>query len=319
MSDHRLQLLKTGAHRRDGPDAVVGWQHATHVYNRPAVANLQKRNLSRPTEVRPVGRGSLKLVEIGDTVIGRMTYEPGWRWSEDVRPIVGGELCQIRHVGVVLSGNFHVEMEDGSTLDIGPDDVFEIPPGHDGWVVGDVPWVSIDTEGRRYFAKVTQASESRSLATIMFTDIVASTELVAQLGDYAWRDRLADYHELAVRMLDKHRGQEIGTTGDGIMAVFDSPARAVRCAQELAAASVDLGVAQRAGLHTGEVEHVGTDVRGLAVHVAARVAASAGSGEVVVSSTTNMLLTGSGIATTSRGVHALKGIEQPVELFLVSG
>ena len=141
------------------PDAVVGWQQSTRIYNRPAVSKLQKRNLSKPTEVRPVGRGSLELVEIGDTVIGRMTYQPGWHWYDDVRPIVGGELCEIRHVGVVLSGHFHVEMEDGSSLDIGPDDVFEIPPGHDGWVVGDVPWVSIDTEGRRYFAKVTEASE----------------------------------------------------------------------------------------------------------------------------------------------------------------
>ena len=153
----------------------------------------------------------------------------------------------------------------------------------------------------------------------MFTDIVSSTELATQLGDYAWRDRLADYHGLAVRLLDKHRGREIGTTGDGVMAIFDSPARAVRCATELAAATVDLGLAQRAGLHTGEVEHVGTDVRGIAVHLAARVAASASAGEVVVSSTTNLLLTGSGIATTSRGLQTLKGIEQPVELFVVSG
>ena len=153
----------------------------------------------------------------------------------------------------------------------------------------------------------------------MFTDIVSSTELVAQLGDYAWRDRLADYHELAVRTLDKHRGREIGTTGDGIMAIFDSPARAVRCAVELAAATADLSLAQRAGLHTGEVEHVGTDVRGIAVHLAARVAAAAGAGEVLVSATTNLLLTGSGVGTTSRGLHTLKGIEQQVELFAVSG
>jgi class 3 adenylate cyclase len=283
------------------------------------VAKLQKRSLSRPTEVRPVGRGLLELVEIGDTTMGRMTYEPGWRWSEDVRPIVGGELCQVRHVGVVLSGQLHIEMEDGSSLELVADDVYEIPAGHDAWVVGDVPWRSIDSEGRRYFAKVSEASETRTLATIMFTDIVSSTELVAQLGDYAWRDRLAEYHALAVRTLEKHRGTAIASTGDGIMASFDSPARAVRSAVELATASTDLGLEQRAGLHTGEVEHVGTDVRGIAVHLAARVAAAAGPGEVLVSSTTNILLTGSGITTTSRGLHTLKGIEQPVELFVVSG
>jgi class 3 adenylate cyclase len=208
-------------------------------------------------------------------------------------------------------------MDDGSTLDLVPDDVYEIPPGHDGWVVGDVPWVSIDSEGRRYFAKVSEASETRTLATILFTDLVSSTELVAQLGDFAWRDRLADYHALATRTLEKHRGIAIASTGDGVLAIFDSPARAVRSAVELATTSTDLGLTQRAGLHTGEVEHVGTEVRGIAVHLAARVAAAAGAGEVLVSATTNLLLTGSGVATSSRGLHTLKGIEQPVELFAV--
>ena len=106
--------------RRRGETQLSAGNTRPRIYNRPAVAKLQKRSLSRPTEVRPVGRGRLELVEIGDTVIGRMTYQPGWHWYDDVRPIVGGELCEIRHVGVVLSGHFHVEMEDGSSLDLGP-------------------------------------------------------------------------------------------------------------------------------------------------------------------------------------------------------
>ena len=203
-------------------------------------------------------------------------------------------------------------------MEVGPDDVYEIPAGHDAWVVGDQPWVAIDSEGRRYFAKVEQASENRTLATILFTDIVSSTELVAQLGDYVWRDRLADYHALARRTIEKFRGREVATTGDGVLAVFDSPARAVRCAADLASGAISLELSQRAGIHTGEVEHSDTDVRGIAVHVTARVAAAAGAGEVLVSATTRQLLTGSGLAAVSRGVHSLKGIAEPIELFAVS-
>ena len=119
------------------------------------MARLQKRNLAKPTEVRSVGRGQLALVELGDTTLGRMRYEPGWRWSEDLKPLVGGESCQIRHVGVVISGHFHVEMDDGATMELLPDDVYEIPPGHDGWVVGDEPAVVIDWYGASGYAKGT--------------------------------------------------------------------------------------------------------------------------------------------------------------------
>jgi class 3 adenylate cyclase len=246
-----------------------------------------------------------------------MTYEPGWRWSEDLKPLVGGESCQIRHVGVVISGHLHIEMDDGATMELLRDDVYEIPPGHDAWVVGDERWTSIDSEGRRYFAKLAEAAEARSLATILLTDIVSSTETAERLGDSAWRGLLATYHVTATRNIERHRGREVATTGDGVLASFDSPARAVRCAVDTAAAAHDLGIEQRAGVHTGEVDRVGDDVRGIAVHVAARVAAAASAGEVLVSATTNVLLTGSGIATLSRGRHSLKGIDQPVELFAV--
>jgi class 3 adenylate cyclase len=209
-------------------------------------------------------------------------------------------------------------MVDGSSIEIGPGDVFELPPGHDAWVVGDEPWVSIDWSGRRFYGKPADALATPVLATIMFTDIVGSTELAAKLGDNAWRERLAEYHGLVRRSLERHHGREIQTTGDGILATFDGPARGVHCALELAAASPELGLDQRAGLHTGEIEMHGDDVRGVAVHLAARVAAAAGAGEVLVSAVTNALLFGSGINSVSRGSHSLKGIEQPVELFAVS-
>ena len=282
------------------------------------MAHLQKRNLSQPDELRPVGRGRLEVVEMGDAAFGRITYQPGWRWSSDVRPIVGTDLCEIHHVGYVIAGRLHIEMRDGSTLDTESGDIFEAPPGHDAWVIGDEPWVSIDWAGRRHFAKAPDAAAERRLATIMFTDLVGSTQLAAQLGDASWRDVLADYHAAMRRALERHHGREVQTTGDGMLAVFDSPAHALFCAKDLTVAARELNLEQRAGLHTGEVEFAGDDVRGIAVHIAARVAAAAGPGEVFVSATTNALLFGSGINTVSRGNHLLKGIEQPVELFALS-
>lgn len=281
---------------------------------------MRKKNLSRPDEVRPVGRGHLEFVEVGDSAVGRITYQPGWRWSEDLQPLVGTDRCEIRHVGVVLSGHLHVEMADGSSLELLPNDVYDVPMGHDAWVVGDEPYVSIDTVGRRNFGKPSNAIGDRVLATILFTDLVGSTELAARLGDRAWRDKLAEYHSLVGRALDRFRGREIITTGDGVLAIFDSPARAVRCASALAHEAAEDGVVQRAGIHTGEIEFADADVRGLAVHLAARIAAAAGPGEVLISATTNALLDGSGLVTVSRGEHQLKGIDRPAELFaLVDG
>ena len=266
-----------------------------------------------------MGRGALEVVELGDLALGRITYQPGWRWSEDLKPIVGTEYCEVTHSGYAVGGNLRVQMADGSTMDIGGGDVFEIPPGHDAWVLGDDPWVSVDWTGRRFFGKTPDATGQRRLATILFTDLVGSTQLLTQVGDQAWRDRLGEYHALLRRHIEKHRGREVQTTGDGVLATFDSPAHAVHCALETAQAAPSIGLQQRAGLHTGEVEFAGDDVRGIAVHLAARVAAVAGAGEVVVSSTTSALLFGSGLATSSRGSHALKGIEGEVELFLVGG
>jgi class 3 adenylate cyclase len=233
-------------------------------------------------------------------------------------PIFGATSCPIRHLGYAVSGAMHVVMDDGRTLDVGPDTVFDIPPGHDKWIVGDVPLVTIEwgASGRAARAAM-QEDASRSLATVLFTDIVDSTATLQRLGDAAWHDLLAAHNVRLREQLNVFRGREVKTTGDGVLAVFDSPARAVSCAVAMTRATREIGVEIRVGVHTGEIETVGDDVRGIAVHTAARVMALAGAGEVFVSSTTAGLLEGSGRRLEDAGTHELKGIDGVRQLFRV--
>lgn len=157
----------------------------------------------------------------------------------------------------------------------------------------------------------------RVLKTVMFTDIVASTTRAAELGDRRWRDLLGRHDEVVRRELTRHHGHPVKSIGDGFLATFDGPARAIRCAVALGRAVEELGLAVRTGLHTGEVEVIGEDVGGLAVHIGARVSALAGAGEVLVSSTVKDLVVGSEIDFAERGVHALKGVPGEWRLFAV--
>jgi class 3 adenylate cyclase len=155
----------------------------------------------------------------------------------------------------------------------------------------------------------------RVLATVLFTDIVASTERAAEVGDRRWQDLLKRHHAVIRRELERHRGREIDTAGDGFLATFDGPARAVRCAQAVGDAVHSLGLDIRCGLHTGEVELGGGQVTGLGVHIAARVMAAAKPGEVLASSTVRDLVAGSGIDFEDRGIHTLKGVPGEWRLF----
>jgi class 3 adenylate cyclase len=158
----------------------------------------------------------------------------------------------------------------------------------------------------------------RVLTTVVFTDIVGSTTRAASLGDHRWRS-LLDSHDRAVRdQLRRFRGREINTTGDGFVASFDGPARAIRCAQAISEATRQLGIELRVGLHTGECEIRGDDLGGLAVHIAGRVQASARPGEIVVSGTVKDLVVGSGIEFIDRGDHELKGVPGSWKLFAVT-
>jgi class 3 adenylate cyclase len=147
----------------------------------------------------------------------------------------------------------------------------------------------------------------RVLATVLFADIVGSTEKAATLGDQRWRCLLDSHHAAIRRNLARFRGNEVKTTGDGIFATFDGPARGVRCACAIAEEIRPLGIEVRAGLHTGECEMIGDDIGGIAVHIGARVAALAGAGEVLVSSTVKDLVAGSGLRFGDRGSQSLKG------------
>jgi pimeloyl-ACP methyl ester carboxylesterase len=162
------------------------------------------------------------------------------------------------------------------------------------------------------------AEPDRVLATVLFTDIVGATERAAELGDRRWRALLEEHHARVRRELNRHRGREVDTAGDGFLATFDGPARAIRCARGIVEAVSGLGLAVRAGLHTGECELHEDKVTGIAVHIGARVAALAGAGEVLVSSTVKDLVAGSGISFADRGSHALKGVPGEWRVFQVT-
>ncbi len=186
--------------------------------------------------------------------------------------------------------------------------------------VDHLPWVgdqdSILDEVEEFLTGVRRGPEpDRVLATVLFTDIVGSTEQATAVGDRRWRDLLEGYHAIVRKEIDRFRGREIDTAGDGVFAAFDGPARAIRCACAVHDAVRHLGIQIRAGLHTGEVEIMGDNVGGIAVHIGARVASQAGAGEVLVSSTVKDLVAGSGIEFEDRGIQSLKGVPGEWRLF----
>ena len=207
----------------------------------------------------------------------------------------------------VGSGRFLAERIPGAKLIEYPGDD-HIPWTMDGdRIVGDIEEF---LTGTRHAAEV-----DRVLATVMFADIVKSTERAAEMGDRRWRGLLQDFYGIVEKNLDRYRGREVDRAGDGLLATFDGPARAVRCAQAINDEVPSLGLAVRAGVHTGEVEIIGEKVGGIAVHIGARVAAEAAPGEVIVSSTVKDLVAGSGIRFEDRGRRALKGVPGDWHLF----
>jgi len=264
----------------------------------------QRKNLGSPDSTVRFPHLTQEMVELGDLTVAHSVLEPGWRWSIDVRPSIGGEWCQARHIGTVLSGAFAVEFSDGSRMELTAGDVYDISPDHDGYTIGDTPCVLIEWAGIRAFSGFRLGLSGRHLVTLLMTDVVNSTSMARDLGDVAWRDLLSSHYEMARAQIEDCGGREVKTTGDGVLARFDGPAHALRCATAITQRTESLHI--RVGVHVGEIETVGGDVRGIAVHEVARIMAEAGPSEVLLSETTRALA--AGFDFDDRGARQLKGI-----------
>lgn len=274
------------------------------------MAERRIKNFASPDDLLRLPKMTVQLLELGDVTLSKLISEPGWRWSEHIRPSVGGEWCQVRHMGFVLSGRLGTLYPDGTEIVYGPDDAFEIAPGHDGYVVGDEPCVQIMFAGNRpFFDSFLIGSGSRVLATLLFTDLVGSTAKASELGDARWRTLISEYFVGARAELERYRGREVKTTGDGLLATFDSPGQALRCAAAIRGLTQRIGLSMRAGVHLGEVELVDDDVRGVTVHQASRIMGTAAPDEILVSEITRTIAETSGMQFEDRGAHALKGLD----------
>jgi class 3 adenylate cyclase len=272
------------------------------------------KSFDDPDESRQLPGIQLDFVTVGDLFCNRSVTQPGWRWSTDIGPIAGTGTCQVAHRGIIISGRMRVEMEDGEVIELVPGLVHVIPAGHDASVIGDEPVVALDISTTSIeFGQPTTGE--RVLATLIFSDIVGSTPLAQRLGDQRWKRTLRDHDRVIAEAVHRFRGRVVDTTGDGVFARFDGSARALQAAVAIREAVAALGLEVRIGVHTGEVEIAGSEIRGLAVHEAARVMALAGSGEILVSDITRQLAAGSGQTFEDRGDFELRGVEGVRRIF----
>ena len=276
---------------------------------------VEVRDLDEPEAVVSHPRGATYQVRLAGTVVSRHVLQPGWSWETDAQPLVGTASCELYHRGVVLSGRMGIRTDEGEEMVIGPNHVFDLPPGHVTWVEGDEELVMVDWAGGAGF-DMQPGEGARVMATILFTDIVDSTVRARKDGDVAWRRTVAMHEDIVRTVLPRFGGREVETAGDSFLIVFDGAERAIRCGLELIDALAAIGVSIRVGIHSGEVALSGDRVRGVSVHAAARILAEAGSGEVLMSGMTRDLAEGAaGLAFESRGRYRLKGLEREHELF----
>jgi class 3 adenylate cyclase len=278
------------------------------------VGAIRRKSFDDADGLREFPLLTVSLARIGSHTIGRGMVQPGWHWAEHLAPVMGTESCPIHHVQVLLSGHFTVRMEDGEEVAFQPGDVMDIPPGHDAWVVGDEPAELIDFAGNIEALGLPREHE-RMVTTLLMTDIVDSTRTARRLGDAPWKQVLSDHNRLVRAQLLRFGGSEINTTGDGFLATFRSAVAGLRCAPAILDALRDTGIEVRIGVHTGEVEPIGNDIGGVAVHAAARIMALAGPSEVFASAMTVGLADGSGLAFESQGQREVKGLDRPIEVY----
>jgi class 3 adenylate cyclase len=256
-------------------------------------------------------------VRIAQTVVSRHVLQPGWSWEEHARPWVGTPSCELYHRGVVLSGRMGIRTDDGEELVVGPNQVFDLPPGHVTWVEGEDELVMVDWAGGAGFDPQS-GDEARAMATILFTDIVDSTARASGAGDASWKRTAAMHDDIVRSVLPEFGGREIETAGDSFLVVFNNVESAIRCGLALVRALAAIQLPIRVGIHSGEVVMGPDQVRGLAVHAAARILDEAGADEVLVSGTTRDLAEGTvGLTFESRGRFRPKGLDREHELFTV--
>jgi pimeloyl-ACP methyl ester carboxylesterase len=286
--EHGLEVMRRYSPALDDPAAQAWGAYLRQAASPGAYAAYRRMNMENDV------RGVLPAIHVPTVVAHRA--------GDDVVPIDAGRYLADRIAGarfVELPGDDHSPFT-GSTEEL-------------------------LAEVRRLVAEVTRdgawqdAEPDRVLATVLFTDIVASTAKAAELGDAAWRELIREHNAVIRRLLARYRGEEVDTAGDGFFASFDGPARAIRCAQAIRESVEPLGVELRTGLHTGECELLDGKVGGIAVHIGARVAEAAGPGEVLVSSTVKDLVAGSGLEFEDRGSAELKGVPGEWRLYAVSG
>jgi class 3 adenylate cyclase len=272
------------------------------------------KRFDEPDEVVTLPLAREEVVILGEVHLGRTTHQPGWSWAEHVGPVAGTPSCVFHHRGWVVSGRMQIETDDGAVRLLSPGDAFEVLPGHNARVVGDEPCVTIDFAGVRGWGKPPDVGE-RVVATLLVTDIVGSTAAAVRLGDARWKSLLDGHSERVRGELDRFRGVEVDTTGDGFLAMFDGASRAVRCAGAIARAAEHDGLQIRAGVHSGEVERQGANLRGVAVHATTRIASLAQPGEVLLSDASVALLEGSSLHLEDAGEHELRGLPGPRRLY----
>jgi class 3 adenylate cyclase len=270
------------------------------------VGAIRRKRIDDPDVLHDWPLASIRIVRIGSHTIGYGVQQPGFRWSTEMGPASGMPSCPVHHVQVFLSGRFRVRMDDGEEVEFGPLEVGDIPPGHDAWVVGDEPVHILDFAGSSDAIGMPREHE-RIVTTLLITDIVDSTPNASRLGDAAWKQLLSDHNRLVRTQLLRF--------GDGFLATFRSAVAGLRCAAAILEALRETGLEVRIGVHTGEVEVMGSDVGGVAVHAAARIMALAGPSEVLASSVTVGLADGSGLTFDGLGPREVKGLDRPIEVY----
>ena len=278
------------------------------------MAAPMKKSFTTPDERVDLPGIQADVVDMADATITKSIFDAGMHCPQI--SIEGKPICMAHHTGYAIGGGLHVQMQDGSTLDVAPNDVFDIPPGHDGASIGPDPFLAIYWAGARTW--MAERSGERVLMTLLFTDVVDSTVRALELGDRAWRDLLAEHYRMVRNVLDRYRGREIKTAGDGFIAGFDGAGRAIAAAVAIRDRSLADGISIRAGVHSGEVELVGDDVAGVTVHEAARVASAAAADEILVSEATRLLAGGGQYEFDARGPFELKGLPGQRTLYAVT-